>query len=149
MTMDTKAFLDAVCRMLEEGASCVPVPVAGTSMTPFLYPGDTVYLSLPSHPLKRGDVALFVRPGGRYVLHRVIREEGSGFRMLGDSQTEAEYVEKSRIRAVAVQVVRRGERLQPGDWIWERFARGWTALVPVRGLILRTAGLFRRKAGKK
>ena len=46
--LDTTAYLDTVCALLQEGHAHVPVTGAGTSMTPFLDPGDTVFLDLPN-----------------------------------------------------------------------------------------------------
>lgn len=141
-TVDTAEFLDNVCELLHTGTSCVPVPVVGTSMTPFLHPGDTVYLSLLTRPPRRGDLLLYVRPGGRYILHRVIRVEKSSLWMQGDSQTQPEHILQEQIRAVAVQAVCRGACLRPGDRKWELYARGWTALAGIRNPILKIHGLL-------
>ena len=70
--LDTQAYLNTVCDMLAPGQTLVPVPVAGTSMCPFLHPGDTVYLSAPDRSPEVGDILLFRRPTGPYILHRVI-----------------------------------------------------------------------------
>lgn len=144
-TLDTNAFLDTVCQMLREGATEVPVPVVGTSMTPFLYPGDTAYLSLPDGPLKKGDIVLYVRPSGRYILHRIVKvKKDGGFLMLGDSQTAKEQVAPEQIRAKAVRA-RRGERMiGPGDRDWELFAVGWVQLAPIRGHIFRMRQLMKK-----
>ena len=45
--LDTQKYLDTVCDLLRQGEHSVAVPVAGSSMTPFLINGDTVYLDLP------------------------------------------------------------------------------------------------------
>ena len=147
-TVDTNVYLDAVCQMLREGAESVPVPVTGTSMTPFLYPGDTVYLNLPKGQLKKGDIVLYVRPGGRYILHRIVtvKKDGS-FIMLGDSQTAREPVMPEQIRAIATGALCRGKRIAPGDREWELFAVHWVNLSPIRGHILRFRQLT-KKLGK-
>lgn len=145
--VDTQAFLDAVCQMISQGAEAVAVPIAGTSMTPFLYPGDTAYLSAAAEPLKKGDIVLYQRPGGRYILHRIVKVKKDGsFLTQGDSQLEAEPVSRDRIRAKAVRVCRRGKQLSPGSREWELFARGWVQLTPIRGPILR---MRQRMKGKK
>lgn len=148
-TLDTKAFLDAVCQMLREGAESVPVPVVGTSMTPFLYPGDTVFLSLPEGPLKKGDIVLYVRPGGRYILHRIVKVKPDGsFLMMGDSQTGREPVAAEQIRAKVVRAVCRGKSVSPGDRDWQLFAVHWVNLAPIRGHILRFRQLTKKKQNK-
>ena len=51
---------------LMKDAETVPLVISGSSMTPFLVHGrDTVYLSKAVHPLKRGDMILYRRSGGR------------------------------------------------------------------------------------
>lgn len=133
-TVDTKAFLDTVCRMLREGADHVPIPVTGTSMCPFLYPGDTAYLSLPDSPLKKGDLVLFTRPAGQYVLHRIVKVNKDGsFLMLGDSQLVKEPVPGTQqIHARVVQVRRSGKLIGPGDREWWLFEKAWVWLSPIR-----------------
>lgn len=145
-TLDTNVFLDAVCQMLLEGAERVPVPVTGTSMTPFLYPGDTVYLSLPEGELKKGDIVLYVRPGGRYILHRIVKVKKDGsFLMLGDSQLAKEPVAAEQIRAKVVRASRRGTMIGPGDRDWELFAVGWVKLAPIRRQIFWMRRLMKGK----
>ena len=61
--LDTRAYLDEVCRLLDQGQQHVAVPVTGGSMIPFLHNGDTVYLDLPDTPLRKGDVVLTVGAG--------------------------------------------------------------------------------------
>ena len=94
MILDTKSYLDTVCALLREGHTHVPVTVAGTSMTPFLDPGDTVFLDLPRKPIGVGDVILFARFGTTYVLHRVVGvfPDGSLELLLGDAQVRSEPV---------------------------------------------------------
>ena len=46
----------------------------GTSMNPMLKSGrDKAYIEKVTKPLKKGDIALYKRLTGEYVLHRVIK----------------------------------------------------------------------------
>ena len=91
--LDTNRYLDTVCALLREGHTHIPVTVAGTSMTPFLDPGDTVFLDPPGRPVKKGDVILFLRLGRQYVLHRVVDMFPDGsLELLGDAQVRSEPV---------------------------------------------------------
>lgn len=146
-TLDTRAFLDAVCQMLREGAENVPIPVAGTSMCPFLYPGDTAYLSLPDTPLKKGDLVLFTRPSGQYVLHRIVKVCADGsFLLLGDSQLVWERVASAgQIHARVVRARRAGKLIAPGDREWWLFEKAWVWLSPIRRYILWMHRLLRGK----
>ena len=121
--LDTKSYLDTVCELLREGQTHVPVTVAGTSMTPFLDPGDTVFLDLPDHPVQQGDVILFARLGQQYVLHRVVQVFPDGsLELLGDAQLRSERVRPEDVRAI-VTGARRGEKLLDENALRWRFFR--------------------------
>lgn len=66
---------------------------AGDSMEPLLHSHkSTVVLTAARGPLKRYDVALYRRPAGEYVLHRVIGFTEGGYRTLGDNRLWPEVV---------------------------------------------------------
>ena len=143
--LDTQAYLDTVCDLLRDGHTHVPVTVAGTSMTPFFDPGDTVYLDLPQRPIQAGDVILFARFGQKYVLHRVVRvfEDGT-LELLGDAQIRSEQVAPEFVRAV-VTAVRRGEKLYDEKSLRWRFFRGpWRYIRRPRPVINRLRDHLRK-----
>ena len=146
VVLDTEKYLDAVCRMIEEGRENVPVPVKGVSMRPFLCSGDFAYLvSLPGK-IKKGDILLFQRENNQYVLHRVykLRKDGS-FLLLGDSQLQAEPVKKSQLRAKVSFVRCGGQDCRPGSFRWWFFADPWRVFAPWRPQIAKLLALFRKK----
>lgn len=146
-TLDTKEYLDTVCALLEQGNTCVPVPVTGTSMTPFLDPGDTVYLQLPDRPPEIGDIVLFTRPDGQYVLHRIVAREPDGsFQLLGDRQTLREHVPAGQILARVCRATHRGRPLTPASFRWKFFAVLWRKLEGIRPRLL---GLWYRATALK
>ena len=121
--LDTQSYLDTVCALLREGHTHVPVPVAGTSMTPYLAPGDTVVLDLPARPIGRGDVILFARFGQKYVRHRVVNVIPDGsLELLGDAQVRSERGHPGVARAIGTGA-RRGDRLLNEDSLRWRFFR--------------------------
>lgn len=136
-TVDTQAYLNTVCQLLSQGQTLVPVPVAGTSMCPFLHPGDTVYLAAPDAVPEVGDILLFRRPGGAYILHRVVgMGENGGLWLLGDSQLVKEPISPSWIKGKVVQAQRKGQIITPDHKIWKFYRRTWVRLTPVRKPIL-------------
>lgn len=144
--VNTREYLDMVCQALNEGKTHVPVPVAGGSMTPFLHPGDTVFLDLLDSPPKKGDIILFTRPDGRYILHRIVkvRRDGS-FILLGDAQTEREVVDGiHRIRARVTGARHKGALLTPKSLRWRFFATVWMYVVPFRQSIIKIVGFFKK-----
>ena len=143
--LDTTAYLDTVCALLREGHTHVSVTVAGTSMTPFFDPGDTVFLDLPAKPITVGDVILFRRFGRYYVLHRVVGifPDGS-YELLGDAQLRSERVAPDQVCAV-VTSLRRGKKLYDERSLRWRFFRGpWRNIRRLRPYVNRIRSLLRK-----
>ncbi len=64
----------------------------GTSMNPMLVEGrDRVLIKKKLPPLDRGDIALYKRRDGSYILHRVYRVYTSNYSMLGDNHFTVEH----------------------------------------------------------
>lgn len=123
---------------LLEKADCVPLVISGSSMTPFLVHGrDTVYLSKIRQPLKRGDMILYRRDNGNYVLHRIYRADCDTYTLVGDAQTVPEPgIRPDQVLAVVSAVRRKGTLLQPGSFWWVFFQKVWIRLVPLRPKLL-------------
>lgn len=84
----------------------------GTSMRPLLRQGiDSVALVTPPPKRKRGEILLYRRANGQYVLHRLIRcgKDGALF-FCGDNQTEIEKGIKETDIIAAVAAVFRGDK---------------------------------------
>ena len=63
------------------------IPVTGTSMNPLLYEKrDFVLIKRPSLPLKIGDIPLYRRRDGHFVLHRIVGKDEKGYILCGDNQ---------------------------------------------------------------
>ncbi len=143
------ALLVEQYRTLLETVDVLPLQVTGSSMTPFLAPGrDSVLLRKPPERLRRGDIALYRRGSGTYVMHRVYRCEGGGtYSMLGDAQQQVEHgIRREQIIAVACAAQRKGKEQKPGRFWWEFFARVWIRIVPLRPML---RGLYGRTFGRR
>lgn len=128
--------MEQLLKLLDE-TPAVPLVVSGSSMTPFLAPGrDAVYLSAVSEPLKCGDVVLYRRRNGRYILHRILRVNGDSYTMIGDAQHIAEPgIRRDQILAVVTAVRRKGKLLRRGSFRWVFFEKIWNHMIPLRPLI--------------
>ncbi|MBQ4569462.1 MAG: S24/S26 family peptidase [Ruminococcus sp.] len=148
-TIDTKAFLDTLCELAEKGETVCTV-VSGGSMLPFLSGGrDHVFLQKPVSRLKKGDIVLFTRKNGDYVLHRIKSADSKGYYLLGDRQTTPEGpVDESRIRCVAVKVRRKGKILSPNSFCWKFFSIVWIRTVFLRPAIFAMIGIFHKNNRK-
>ena len=145
IVLDTQSYLDTVCELLRSGHTHIPVTVAGVSMTPFLDPGDTVFLDLPVGPIEAGDVILFARFGKTYILHRVVRVLPDGMlELLGDAQVRPELVQPAQVCAI-VTGLRRGKKLYDAKSLRWRFFRGpWRYLRRSRTYVNRIRNLLRK-----
>ena len=56
------------------------IPITGTSMNPYLVQGrDFVFIEKPVFPLEIGDIPLYRRDDGTFVLHRVVGKNENGY----------------------------------------------------------------------
>ncbi len=132
-SLEPEQLMEPLLALLEE-TSTVPLVITGSSMTPFLvHCRDTVYLSKASHPLKRGDMALYQRDSGAWILHRVYRVGEEAYTMIGDNQTLLEPgIRPDQVKAVVTAVRRKGKLLQKGSFWWDFFETIWIRMVPLR-----------------
>ena len=103
---------------------CVRVRVKGNSMWPFLVNGrDTVFFeALPKRALRSGDILLYQRRNGRYVMHRLYAVEGDTFTFVGDNQNQLEKgIEKNQLIACVNHCIRNEKDLYCNRSIWNLF----------------------------
>ncbi len=90
------------------------IPITGTSMNPLLYQNrDFVKIIKPDLPLKIGDIPLYRRADGAFVLHRVVGIKETGeYIMCGDNQFLLEYgITDSNIIGIAKTLVIDGKEI--------------------------------------
>lgn len=124
----------------------------GFSMYPFFVGGrDDVYVAPPHFPLKRGEIALYLRDNGTYVIHRVYKVERIGkdyqYYMLGDQQTWIEGpLKQSQIHAVAVQIIRKGTPIDCGkNRTYRLLSKLWMLVRPLRPYIFKLKRILYHK----
>ena len=139
-------LLDLLPQLLAEKAA-VPLVITGDSMYPFLKHGrDTVYLQAVQRPLKKGNIVLYRRKNGQYVLHRILLADNT-LTLLGDNQRVPEPgIEPEQVLAVVSAVRRQEKLLQPGDPVWNFYEKVWLCLIPLRPYLM---AIHRRLFGKK
>ena len=121
----------------DENITALPLVISGNSMSPFLVHGrDTVYLSRLDRPAKRGDVLLYKRESGSYILHRVYKVEKDSYTMVGDAQTQLEQgIRQDQIIAIMTSALRKGKLQKKGSFWWEFFEKLWIRIIPLRPII--------------
>lgn len=143
--VDNEAYIGMLKELLLDGKQ-VSLSVAGSSMEPFLTGGrDQVFLVPVSRPLKKGDLVLFQRESGAYVLHRIWKVVPGGCMTVGDGQQETEGpIPKERIFGLTERVYRGGRVLSKGSFWWEFFEKIWIRLIPLRPALRKLYGGWRR-----
>lgn len=154
-----------VTECLAQGQEVVLL-VTGNSMRPFLrHERDRVVLVKAADPanLQPGQVPLYRRANGWFVLHRIIERDdgerrwllgekeplpsahvggGVQYTMLGDAQTDKEPgIRPEQIVGVATGFYVRGKRRPCDTPAYRRRTRLWHGLLPYRRGLLRLIGL--------
>lgn len=111
------------------------VSTVGTSMQPLLRQGETRVVLVPlSGPPKKGDVLLYRRPTGEYVLHRVVRTADGLCWMRGDHCYEPlEPVEPGQLLGMAQEVLRKDSSSFPVTApLYRLYVAAWLGSYPLR-----------------
>ena len=127
--------------------------VTGSSMLPMLHHRrDSVMLASVADTLKKGEVILYRRSDGRYILHRIVALTEGGFICSGDNQAVREFVAREQILAMVAEFTRKGKHFHANAPGYRLYKALWVGLFPLRlhYLILRRRlGRPRRKWAKK
>lgn len=131
--MDPDQLIPQLLKLLEEVPS-VPLVISGDSMSPFLQHGrDAVYLSKLVQDPQRGDMILYRRDNGSYILHRIYAVTGATYTLIGDGQVSLEPgIHRDQMLAIVSAVRRNGRLLEPGNLCWEFYEKIWLRLLPLR-----------------
>ncbi len=110
----------------------------GVSMRPMLRQGkDFITVERKSGRLKKYDVALYRRPNGAYVLHRVVEVCPEGYVILGDNCYAKEFgIREDQVFGVLVGFSRGEKQISVTDRWYQLYARVWYWLYPVRRIFM-------------
>ncbi|MBR5439604.1 MAG: S24/S26 family peptidase [Clostridia bacterium] len=85
-------MIDSSLEQVLEKDGFIISPIKGTSMTPLLKENvDRVVIKKLEKTIKKGDVLLYKRPNGAYILHRVYKATPNFLVMCGDNHLTLEY----------------------------------------------------------
>lgn len=134
-----------IALQLENGGRA-KLAVTGCSMLPLLREGrDTVELLPPATRQKKGQIILYRRQSGQYVLHRVIALTDTGYLCCGDNQAQRETVTHSQLVAVVDGFWRKGKYCPEDHWLHRLYRTLWVGLFPLRRAYIR----LRRFLGRR
>lgn len=138
MKIDTKIYLSFLKEMIEQNMD-VSIVISGNSMSPFLVnQRDVIYLSKINRKLKKGDLVLYQRLSGQYVVHRIVKVKKSGYYLAGDNQIAIEGpILDKQIFGLVTKVKRKGKWIEAGNFWWKFFEHVWIWVLPWRMIILK------------
>lgn len=115
-------------------APALRVPLIGHSMQPLVRKMRDIVTILPvSRPLRKGDIVLFRRADGVYVVHRLIRIEKDAVQTLGDNCPRPDApLPISEVLGIVTHVQRGKRTLHVDTPSWRWAGRLWSAILPVR-----------------
>lgn len=132
-----------------ESGGIARLVVTGSSMHPTLrHRKDAVFLRPVERELRRGDLILYRRKNGRFVLHRIIsRPNGDMFFCAGDNQWQKERVTTAQVLGVTDGFIRDGKIYSEDNRGYRLWVNLWLFLFPLRRPVLtlrRFLGRIRR-----
>ena len=130
ITIPNEILIPEVGRLLAEGRE-VEMRPKGNSMLPFIRQEKDNVVLKKKDKVEKGDIVL-VDLGGRYVLHRIIAEDGERLTLMGDGNIRGtESCTKDNVLGTVVKIVRPG-----GKSVTPSKGKLWKALLPVRRYLL-------------
>ena len=137
-----------ILKLQLESAGVARLVVSGSSMQPMLrHRKDAVELAPVTQTLKIGDLILYRRENGKYVLHRILRAKGEDLVCCGDNQYRTEKVSARQVLAIVTAFTHRGKTYLVTDKGYRRYVTLWVSLHPLRWAYLgprRVLGHIRR-----
>lgn len=110
----------------------------GDSMEPLLYHQNTrVVIQKANGKLKKGDLPVYRRPSGQFVMHRIIRVEDSCYYTRGDNRFGAERVPEEWILGVVTEIYRKNSHILVTDWRYRLYVTIWNLIYPIRYVFYR------------
>lgn len=107
----------------------------GISMRPLLHQQkDNIIVVKNKERLKKYDVALYVTPDERYVMHRVIEVHDDHYIIMGDNLLGREYVTDDMICGELIGFYKNGKHYVDckKSKLYKFYSRLWVAIIPIK-----------------
>lgn len=110
----------------------------GDSMEPLLFHRNTrVVIQKAEGILKRGDLPVYRRPSGQFVMHRVIRVKDGCYYTRGDNRCGAERVPVDWVLGVVTEIYRKKRHIYVTDRSYRVYVAVWNMIYPLRYVLYR------------
>ena len=120
--------------------------ITGGSMLPMLRPLKDRVLLAPPEKYAKGDIILYQRENGQYVLHRILQKKEGYSICCGDNQWEKERVEDTWVLAVVTDFYKLRKQYSVTYKGYRLYKWSWVTLFPIRRVLLwMVRGVYRLK----
>lgn len=127
-----ESLIEVILLQLKNGEKA-NLTVTGYSMMPMLRQyKDTVQLKPIEGMLRSGDIALYQRDNGKYILHRVIRLTEEGYLFCGDNQAELEPVRQDQLIALVNGYTKNKKKRNLDTISYRMYCFVWVKLFGIR-----------------
>ncbi len=128
--------LSPLMREILAAGGTVELTTTGGSMRPMLLHRVSKVRLAPPRPLQCGDIPLYIRDNGAYVLHRVVDRAGENYTLCGDAQWRLEPgIRPDQILAVVTDFCRRRRWVSCASPGYRIYWRAWVFVRPLRRLV--------------
>ena len=137
--------MEELYRLLEEQLrnGSARLPVTGSSMSPTFRGGRDLVRLERREQLHRGDVILYRRDSGQYVLHRLLKVGEEILVCCGDRQVEQETIRPHQVLAVVTAFCRKGVWRDVTDPLYRLYLQFWM-ILPLRRAVFFLREMLRR-----
>ena len=110
----------------------------GVSMRPMLRQGlDAVELAPLPKRLDKYDLPIYQTASGKYVMHRIVKVNDSGYVCRGDNTYHDEHICHGQMLGVVCAFKRGEKRIEVNAPGYRIYCRLWVAIYPLRRLYIR------------
>ena len=139
------AQLSPLMESVLSNGGTVDLTVTGNSMFPMLKHRVSRVRLAAADSLTKGDIPLYRRDNGKFVLHRIVEHNGDSYSCCGDNQWYLETgIRKDQMIAVVTAFARGTRWVSCSDPFYGFYWRTWVAVRPVRRLIFGGFGRIKR-----
>ncbi len=153
MPIIKKTDMEILFPLIEENikqGKDVRIKVTGYSMYPMVASlRDSVVLTMPKE-LRRGDIPLFKRNDGKYILHRIVGIKNGAYKIRGDYEQKIEYpVYPEQVIAVVNGFYRNNKYISCDNIKYKLYKAFWMNTAFFRPLFLKILAIRSAKIAKK
>ena len=132
------------------GGGSVKIKVTGYSMYPLISSHRDSVVLTKAEKIKKGDVPLYRRENGEYILHRLVGEKDGAYKARGDYEQKIEYpVYPNQVVAVATGFYRKGRYISCDSVLYKLYKVFWMNTAWLRPFFLKVIAIIVSKKKKK